>query len=347
MQKQEAELRRFPDLIISTPGRLIDHLRNSKCVDLDNLEILVFDEADKQLELGFESEIKEILQNCSRDRQTLLFSATLNDSVQSLIDLALKKPVRIKINASNSTNDKLTQKMLKIPFENTREASLLAVAAKFYKDKTVIFFKTKKQCHRMAIIFGLFKLSVCELHGNMTQNQRIQAFTDFKEGKYSYLMATDLAARGLDIQGLKAVINYELPTEVSRYIHRVGRTARAGKEGVSLTLGTEQELKSLKKMLKENQDSAMKKFSIPEDILKSYQDKIKGIEREIERVIDEEQAERQLRKAEMEMKKAENLIKFQDDILNKPKKTWFQTNQQRNQIREASKEASLQKKRHL
>lgn len=168
MQKQEAELRGNPEIIIATPGRLIDHMQNSRSIDLDNLEILVFDEADKLLELGFEAEIKNIVENCNKERQTLLFSATLNSEVNKLIDLALKKPVRIQANPDGITNDKLTQKMLKIAKEDQREAALLAVAAKYYKERTIIFFKTKKQCHRMAIIFGLFKLKVCELHGDLS-----------------------------------------------------------------------------------------------------------------------------------------------------------------------------------
>ncbi|KAL4487945.1 hypothetical protein ABPG72_022805 [Tetrahymena utriculariae] len=344
MQKQEAELRGNPELIIATPGRLIDHLQNSRSIDLDNLEVLVFDEADKLLDLGFEAAAQNIVENCNKERQTLLFSATLNSEVNKLIDIALRKPIRIQANPDGATNDKLIQKMLRIQDEDFRESALLAIAAKYYKERTIIFFKTKRQTHRMAIIFGLFGLKVCELHGDLSQNQRIQAFSDFKEGKYQYLMATDLASRGLDIQGVKAVINFELPSEVTRYIHRVGRTARAGNEGVSLTIGLDPELKTLKKMLKENKDKMMEKVSLAVETLQKYKEKIRNVEREVEKVLEEEQAERQLRKAEMELQKAENLIKHKDEIMNKPKKTWFQTNHERNKIREAAKAAALGEK---
>ena len=139
------------------------------------------------------------------ERQTLLFSATLQEEVKDLVNLALKKPIRLQADPSSSTSDKLKQMitLLKEPNEQYREATLLYLAKELYKEKVIIFFKTKSQCHRSAILFGLSGLRCCELHGNLTQNQRIEAFEDFKSDKYDYLMATDLAARGLDIKEVR------------------------------------------------------------------------------------------------------------------------------------------------
>jgi ATP-dependent RNA helicase DDX27 len=125
--------------------------------------------------------------------------------------MALKKPIRLKANPDNTVADKLKQQVLKLTNPDLREATLLALVQEKYKDQTLIFFKTKKHCHRMAILFGLLGLSVSELHGDLSQHQRIEAFENFKVGKYQFLMATDLASRGLDIRTLKAVINFELP----------------------------------------------------------------------------------------------------------------------------------------
>lgn len=130
-----------------------------------------------------------------------------------------------------------------------------------------MFFKTKKQCHRIAIILGLLGLSSCELHGNLSQTQRIQAFLDFKEGKYEYMLATDLAARGLDIKEVKTVVNFELPVQLTRYIHRIGRTARAGSVGTSLTLCSDNECLELKKMSRKTGDKLFK-LNMKDDTVK-------------------------------------------------------------------------------
>jgi ATP-dependent RNA helicase DDX27 len=139
---------------------------------------------------------------------------------------------------------------LKSPDEITREAVLIYVIKTHFKEKSIVFFKTKQQCHRMAIIFGMAGLKATELHGNLTQKQRIQSLMQFTQGDFTYLLATDLAARGLDIADIQTVINYEFPVELMRYIHRVGRTARAGKRGVSFTICNEIESKKLKKLMR-------------------------------------------------------------------------------------------------
>ena len=187
-------------------------------------------------------ELKTIIKSVNRQHQSLLFSATLTGKVDELVDLALNKPIRIQANPDFKSADRLKQEYVRLKegSEEYREVLLLTLADMF-KDRVMIFFKTKRQCHRMAIIFALLDYKSAELHGNLSQNQRINALDDFKEGKVNYLLATDLAARGIDIREVKTVINCELPSEVSRYIHRVGRTARAGFFGTSITLCDENE----------------------------------------------------------------------------------------------------------
>lgn len=226
-------MRKRPDLVISTPGRLIDILTNSKNVDLDDLEMLIFDEADKLLDLGFKNEIEQIVGLVSQRRQTMLFSATLDKGLKKIVKLALDKPVRIQANPDNRVASHLRQEVVRLADSTLREAALLHLLDTLFKKRVLIFCKTKRQCHRLAIILGLKAKRVCELHGNLTQTERFDAFEKFKEGEYDIMIATDLASRGLDIKGLRYVINFELPQALTRYIHRVGRTARAGNSGVS------------------------------------------------------------------------------------------------------------------
>ena len=179
---------------------------------------------------------------------------------------------------------------------------LLTVLSNIYKNKVIVFFKTKKECHRMTILLGLVGLKACELHGNLSQTQRITAFNDFKSGKYEYLLATDLASRGLDIKEVQTVINFELPSELTRYIHRVGRTARAGNVGTSLTLCTDGEALELKRMMKKTKDTLFK-LSLAEELIRQNESVIRSLERSYREIIEEERRERELRLAEMELKK--------------------------------------------
>ena len=231
--RQESDMRKGPDLVIATPGRLIDLLTNSMNIDMDDLEMLIFDEADKLLDMGFKAEIEEILKLVSSKRQTMLFSATLDKGLKKIVKLALKKPVRIQANPDNRVADHLRQEVIKLKDSTLRESALVELLESGFGSQVLIFTKTKKRCHRLAILLELMGKKVCELHGNLTQTQRFDAFEGFKNQEYDIMLATDLASRGLDIQGLRTVINFELPQALTRYIHRVGRTARAGNSGVS------------------------------------------------------------------------------------------------------------------
>jgi ATP-dependent RNA helicase DDX27 len=232
IQKQEAEVRRGPDLIIATPGRIVDLLKNSQSFNLDDLEMLIFDEADKLLSMGFQAEIEQLIEMISKNRQTLLFSATLDDNVKSLVKLTLNKPLRVQANPDHRVSEQLNQQVVLVETVEDREAALVNLIEADPSMRAIIFFKTKRDCHRLAVILGLLGKKICELHGNMSQMERIDAFAKFREREYDIMIATDLASRGLDIKDLNVVINFELPTELTRYIHRIGRTARAGESGV-------------------------------------------------------------------------------------------------------------------
>ncbi|CAK59459.1 unnamed protein product (macronuclear) [Paramecium tetraurelia] len=338
IQQQEAELRRYPDIIIATPGRIVDIMKNSFSIDLSSIEVLVLDEADRLMEMGFEAEIKEILQQTPRDRQTVLVSATLKATVKQLSLLALHKPVKVSVDYVDGLAYGLKQYILRIDSdeEKDREATLIALLQQKFIEKTIIFVRTKHDCHRLQILLGLKNLSSCELHGNLTQQQRIQAYEDFKEGKFQYLLATDLAARGLDIANVKAVINFEIPYETSRYIHRVGRTARIGNQGVSVTICLKKEVSQFKQMIKESKQKLFKlNFNI--ESIEEIKSDLKSLEPKIKKIIKGEVFEKEIHQTEILAQRAQNLIQHRVEIMRKPKKEWIQSAQQkklRNQIQQ-------------
>ncbi|CAG8820796.1 19116_t:CDS:2, partial [Racocetra persica] len=173
LKKQESELRARPDIIIATPGRLIDHVRNSPSFSLDTIEILIIDEADRMLEDGFSAELNEIVKNCPKSRQTMLFSATMTDNVDELIRLSLNRPVRLMIDPTKATAVKLIQEFVRVRKhrEEDRPSMLVALCKKTFRRKVIIFFKNKATTHEMKIIFGLLGLKAAELHGSLSQEQ--------------------------------------------------------------------------------------------------------------------------------------------------------------------------------
>lgn len=239
-KNQEMELRKRPDVVIATPGRLIDHVRNSVDFTLDSIEILVIDEADRILEDGFKEELAEIISFTSKTRQTMLFSATMTDSVDDLVKLSLNRPVRLFVNNNRNLASGLVQEFIRIRAGRNdldRAAILASLVMRTYKTETIIFFGSKAAAHQMKIIFGLLGLKAAELHGDLTQLQRLEALEAFRDHKVDFLLATDLASRGLDIAGIRTVINYDMPRNYQQYVHRVGRTARAQANGRFVFLG--------------------------------------------------------------------------------------------------------------
>jgi ATP-dependent RNA helicase DDX27 len=337
---QEIQLKKRPDVVIATPGRLIDHVRNTNSFGLDSIEILVMDEADRMLEDGFKEELTEIIKSCPRKRQTLLFSATMTDDVDSLISLSLNKPVRLFVDPNTAITSNLVQEFIKIKNVDSndlqkmnllREAIVLALCKRTFKDRVIIFLPSKMECHRMRIIFALSGLSCCELHGNLTQAERIDSLEKFRDGKYSILLATDLAARGLDIAGIQTVINFQMPTAYDRYVHRVGRTARNNEHGKSVTLVSESERKSFKVVLKNLKNGqSLKQRIVPLEIIEKYKKIIINLGEKISSVLKMENDEKSMLEVERYLKKAENMIIHENEILSRPAKTWFQKKKQKN-----------------
>ncbi|KAK4705521.1 ATP-dependent RNA helicase DDX27, partial [Phenoliferia sp. Uapishka_3] len=343
LKTQEAELKLRPDVVVSTPGRLIDHVRNTPCFNMDGVEVLVLDEADRMLEEGFRAELEEIISAAPRSRQTLLFSATVTESVSQLSRLSMNHPVRVKIDELGATAEGLVQEFLRVrgdkageaiergfrSGERSREALLVSLCTRsFASGRTIIFFRSKAQAHRMKIIFTLHGEGLersDELHGDLTQEQRLASLRRFREGECAFLLATDLASRGLDIKGIENVINYEMPRSIEIYLHRVGRTARAGKKGRALTLVGESDRKLVKLAMKHAPPESIKQRVIPPEVITEVTAELQELEGEVKAVQREEKEEKEFRRGDMEVTKGRNLIQHELEIKSRPARTWFQT----------------------
>lgn len=254
IKSQEAILRQGPDIVICTPGRILDHFRNSHGISADDIDVLILDEADRLLELGFEEEVVELLKYCPANRQTLMFSATMTPGVEDLVKLSLRKPIRIKAASSATTiAPRLTQEFIKVRQDNDREATMMALINRSFNKRVICFFETKKETHRFYLLLKIFGKNAVELHGDMTQTNRYLALESFRREQADILCCTDVAARGLDIKGIRTVINAEMPRNVSTYVHRVGRTARAGQSGRAITLVSDSRRKIMKEVLKSHE----------------------------------------------------------------------------------------------
>jgi ATP-dependent RNA helicase DDX27 len=384
---QAAELKSRPDIIIATPGRLLDHVTNTAGVTLEDLEFLILDEADRLLDLGFQEEVLEIVKQCPVQRQTMLFSATMNTKVDDLIKLSLKRPVRIRVSdtttagataatSGGSSNQdlevapRLEQEFIRIRSGNegiNREAILLALLTRTFTTSTIVFFDTKATAHRIMILCGLCGIQCAELHGNLTQAQRLAALESFRTGQVKVLLATDLAGRGIDIPNVDTVINFEMPNQVETYIHRIGRTARAGRGGRSCTLigeGRRHLMKAVMKDAKQKQQQQQKKKkndpennsrfqtgairsrSVPAAVIAHFVAKIQSLEPHVKEVMQAEAVARLDRLADMEATKAQNMIEHSDEIMKRPQREWFASGKQKQLTKEAAKEkqAMIQEK---
>ena len=241
---QIKKLRSGIDILIATPGRLLDHA-NQKTIDLSKIEILVLDEADRMLDMGFLPDIKRILGLLPKKRQNLLFSATFSDDIKKLADKLLNKPRLIEVAQRNTTAERIEQAVHLVDKGRKRELLSFLIGSGNWK-QVLVFVRTKHGANRLTKQLEADGLKSATIHGNKSQGARTKALSDFKNGSIRVLVATDIAARGLDIDQLPHVVNFELPNIPEDYIHRIGRTGRAGNEGEALSLVCVNEYKLLR-----------------------------------------------------------------------------------------------------
>ncbi len=256
-------LRRGVDVLIATPGRLIDHLERGTA-RLDGIEMLVLDEADRMLDMGFRPALERILRHVPKQRQTLLFSATFSKEITALAQRYLNDPLRIETAPPNSTVEAIAQKAIRVDQNRKRELLSWMIGHENWR-QVLVFTRTKHGANRLARQLESDGLSAAAIHGNKSQSARTKALAGFKQGKLRVLVATDIAARGLDIDQLPHVVNYEIPNVPEDYVHRIGRTGRAGRDGlaVSLVSGAEHGLfEDIRKLVR---------VGIPTDTLDGYE----------------------------------------------------------------------------
>ncbi|MCM2280141.1 MAG: DEAD/DEAH box helicase [Oligoflexia bacterium] len=235
MQPQLRALRQKPRVVIATPGRLIDHLRQ-RSVSLAQVELLVLDEADRMLDMGFAPQLDQILRHLPRERQTLLYSATLPDDILRLAAKFLRDPVRVTVGPVSKPVQKIAQSVIETTAPKKNEALLDQINVR--QGSMLIFARTKSRTDRLAKYLTSYGLPVGRIHGGRSQGQRNSALAGFRDGTFRILVATDIAARGIDISHIAHVINYDLPQVPEDYVHRIGRTARAGATGEAVSLLT-------------------------------------------------------------------------------------------------------------
>jgi len=236
MTEQTVRLERGVDVVVATPGRLLDHMGRGSA-DFRCLEILVLDEADRMLDMGFLPDIKRIISKLPRERQTMMFSATFAPELERLAKDMLHEPERVTIGAVAQPVDAVRQLVVPVR-QDDKSKMLLQILEEEKMDQAIIFLRTKSRTDRVAAVLRKAGHNATPIHGDLSQSQRQKALQGFREGKYNILVATDVAARGLDIQDISHVINYDIPENPDDYVHRIGRTARAEREGDAITFVT-------------------------------------------------------------------------------------------------------------
>ncbi|EUT82011.1 hypothetical protein PFAG_04192 [Plasmodium falciparum Santa Lucia] len=386
IKQQEYEFKKRNDIFVCTPGRILDLLLNSSSDFINYLEIVVFDEADKLLELGFKEECLKILDVCKFKKQILFFSATLTSDIKQLANFSLKNPVFIQsgmsfdknvdgkntynaYNTCNTYNDNdnnnivvnniisnsflkisnkasfkisenLKQEFVNIIQEKYRKASLLYLCNNIYKNHCIIFFKTKRETHLMYLLFDLLNLRCAELHGSMSQKKRIESIMKFKKAEVDFLLTTELASRGIDIDHVLYVINYNVPSNVIKYVHRIGRTARIGKEGIASTLYLQKEkieVKKIVKGLKKSKNLKILKRTIAENNVLVWYKIIKENKQKLNDIIQQEKIDKEIEMSNKSIDKIKNMITFKDEIMSRPARTWFLTEKEKKYLKKESK----------
>jgi ATP-dependent RNA helicase RhlE len=241
--RQLTALRRGPHIIIATPGRLIDHMEK-KSVDLSKTAVLVLDEADRMLDMGFAPQLNKILERVPKNRQTLLFSATMPDAIVKIANSYMKTPLRIEVAPAGSAVKSVTQEIYFL--ERGEKLALLKQLLTKFSGSVLVFSRTKYGAKKIARDVRNMGINSSEIHSNRSLNQRLEALQGFKLGKYRVLVATDIAARGIDVTGIQLVVNYDLPDQAEDYVHRIGRTGRASMTGHAISFATHDQRRDVK-----------------------------------------------------------------------------------------------------
>jgi ATP-dependent RNA helicase RhlE len=260
MSPQVKQLRNRVDILVATPGRLLDH-HQQRTLDLSGIEILVLDEADRMLDMGFIRDIRKILALLPKKRQNLLFSATFSSEIKTLADGLLDNPAMVEVARRNMTTELVEQSVTMVDKNRKRELLRDLIVDKKW-EQVLVFSRTKHGANRLAEQLEKDGISATAIHGNKSQTARTKALFDFKNKKVRVLVATDIAARGLDIEQLPQVVNYELPNVPEDYVHRIGRTGRAGSPGNAISLVDREEEKFLRAIERLTKQT-LKRFSVP------------------------------------------------------------------------------------
>lgn len=258
--QQKIGLKQGADIIIATPGRLLSHI-NIGYVDLSKVSFFILDEADRMLDMGFLDDIMKIISKLPKERQTMLFSATMPDNIKKLSDTILRNPVEIKLAVSKPAN-KIKQEAY-VCYENQKIPLLIHLFNKNTPQKVIVFAGSKAKVKDLYLSLRRKNYKVAEMHSDLDQNQRDQVMLDFKAGKTNVLVATDILSRGIDVDNIDTVINFDVPKEGEEYVHRIGRTARADKEGTGITFISDKEIgkfNRIEKLL----EKEVQKLSLPE-----------------------------------------------------------------------------------
>jgi superfamily II DNA/RNA helicase len=297
MEIQKRELKQRVHVVVGTPGRTFDHIERKNLI-LDEIKYLVLDEADKMLDMGFIDQVEAIVRLLPKDRRTMLFSATMPEKIEEICNKYMIKPLKIELQAKNPTVEKIAQWYYEV--EDSRKFNI--VKSIIYTEKPescILFCNTREKVEELLAEMKRERYYCAALHGGMEQGNRLETIQRFKRGEFHFLIATDVAARGLHIDDVSHVINYEVPMENESYVHRIGRTGRAGKEGVAITLSTKRELRFLheieeyiqqgipQKELPTDQEVALGKEEFEESIKskpKAKADKAERLNREITKI---------------------------------------------------------------
>jgi len=262
MNRQKQDLRRNPHVIVATPGRLIAHIQEGS-VKLRDVKVLVLDEADRMLDMGFAPQIKKILREVPKERQTMLFSATMPSTIVKMATEHMKRPTHVEVARQGSTADRVKQEIYIVT--RNQKGHLLGMLLKEYDGPIVVFSRTKHGAKKICRDVNKMGHTAAEIHSNRSLSQRKQALEGFKRGRYRVLVATDIAARGIDVKDITLVVNYDVPEYAEDYVHRIGRTGRAGREGVAITFimpSQSDKLRKIERLI----ESKIEKSALPQGL---------------------------------------------------------------------------------